>query len=510
VWVAQGTYDENITLKSGVALYGGFTGTESSKSPRDWFVHETILDGHAKGAAVVDAGSDVQEQATIDGFVIRNGRGRLVTDENSNIARFGGGIYATGASLRIANNAIEHNRADSGGGIYLSGGTYDVVSNVVADNAADGVSGSAIDADGIARFEDNDVYRNTVGYAYQDVPGTCIYCQGDGLLFVANRIHDNNGNNIASGQGAIILRNTITNNSMQFALVVDGDGARVAENVVSHNQGMGLSVYSYEAVIERNTITDNQTHTGPMGPLMVGIGLECRQAASIRDNLIAGNGASGIHLDRSSTLVNNTIVGNASQPGFFSYPKAGGIIAEGTGLTFTMINNVVAFNGFDGASGVFTSFGVSVPPDAQMTFHHNDVFQNMGTNSEGVTMDGNVSVDPTFIDRPGGNYRLDSASPLRDAGDRAAVLPGEKDLDGQDRILGVNVDIGAYEALVPGGYLAAAAIRDLRIAAGLDAATPADISIYAPGVDSPLQGGTIGVIDLLDAVYNHRAATGQR
>ena len=34
VWVARGTYTERITLKPGVALYGGFAGYETSLSER--------------------------------------------------------------------------------------------------------------------------------------------------------------------------------------------------------------------------------------------------------------------------------------------------------------------------------------------------------------------------------------------------------------------------------------------------------------------------------------------
>ena len=39
IWVAAGTYTENITLPSGVALYGGFTGVETSLSQRNWSVN---------------------------------------------------------------------------------------------------------------------------------------------------------------------------------------------------------------------------------------------------------------------------------------------------------------------------------------------------------------------------------------------------------------------------------------------------------------------------------------
>lgn len=52
VWVAAGRYVENITLKNGVALYGGFAGTETELGQRNWVVNETILDGNQAGSGV--------------------------------------------------------------------------------------------------------------------------------------------------------------------------------------------------------------------------------------------------------------------------------------------------------------------------------------------------------------------------------------------------------------------------------------------------------------------------
>jgi len=52
IWVARGTYNERITLKSGVELYGGFKGGERALNGRDWREHDTVLDGQREGTVV--------------------------------------------------------------------------------------------------------------------------------------------------------------------------------------------------------------------------------------------------------------------------------------------------------------------------------------------------------------------------------------------------------------------------------------------------------------------------
>jgi len=57
---------------------------------------------------------------------------------------------------------------------------------------------------------------------------------------------------------------------------------------------------------------------------------------------------------------------------------------------------------------------------------------------------GNISADPVFKDYAGGDYRLHPLSPCIDAGSNA-LSTTSVDLDGNDRLIGTYVDMGAYE-----------------------------------------------------------------
>ena len=52
VWVAAGTYQERITLRTCAHVYGGFAGTETQRSQRNWSANLTILDGNQAGSVV--------------------------------------------------------------------------------------------------------------------------------------------------------------------------------------------------------------------------------------------------------------------------------------------------------------------------------------------------------------------------------------------------------------------------------------------------------------------------
>jgi len=151
IWVAEGVYtqgtpepstQELINVPDRVRLYGGFDGSETSFSQRDWEANETILD--ASEAAPGDVPTDhvvVMEKGVthtrVDGFTITGGIADGGVDDS-----IGGGIYCSDIDNTnvIANCTIMHNTAEiSGAGISCSYASPQIVNCTVTDNDGTGI-----------------------------------------------------------------------------------------------------------------------------------------------------------------------------------------------------------------------------------------------------------------------------------------------------------------------------------------------------------------------------------
>jgi len=150
VWVAEGVYtqgtpepssQELITMPDCIRLYGGFDGSETALSQRDWEANETTLD--ASDAAPGGGPTDhvvVMEgviYTRIDGFTITGGDA-----DGDGQHDFGGGIYCSDIDDTnvISNCTIMNNTAElSGAGISCSYASPQILNCTVTDNTGTGI-----------------------------------------------------------------------------------------------------------------------------------------------------------------------------------------------------------------------------------------------------------------------------------------------------------------------------------------------------------------------------------
>jgi hypothetical protein len=144
IWVAEGTYapgagansqNSSFDLVDGVALYGGFKGTETARSQRDPLLHPTILSGDLQGddrpgyantadnAYHVVRAQDVGAATILDGFTIQGGYTTTLYGEYTSA---GAGLFFRHASPVVRNCTIQGNRAMEGAGAFCYDLSYPV------------------------------------------------------------------------------------------------------------------------------------------------------------------------------------------------------------------------------------------------------------------------------------------------------------------------------------------------------------------------------------------------
>jgi hypothetical protein len=145
IWVAAGTYkpttgtDRAATfqLKNGVALYGGFAGTETARDQRHPVTNVTTLSGDLNGDDVgftnnfenvyhVVAGAD---NSTLDGFTVTGGNANDQTGGCPG-TRCGGGMSNFFSNPTVTNVTFSGNSADYGGGGMFNNYSNPTVTNV--------------------------------------------------------------------------------------------------------------------------------------------------------------------------------------------------------------------------------------------------------------------------------------------------------------------------------------------------------------------------------------------
>ncbi|HJR80936.1 MAG TPA: choice-of-anchor Q domain-containing protein [Anaerolineales bacterium] len=400
IWVAAGTYkpttgaDRTISfaLKNGVAIYGGFAGTETLLSERDWEINLTILSGDLNGDDVgftnnsensyhVLTGGGTDSTAMLDGFTITAGyaNGALL------VHRRGGGMYNDGGSPTLTNLTFSGNSvsgpstSDGGGGMYNYNNSTPILTNITfSGNSAP--SGSGMFNSGSSPMLTNITFS-----------GNSASNGGGGMFNVVSDPTLKNvtfsGNSAANGGG---MYNGTSNPSLI--------NVSFSENSVSSHGG---GIYNFNS----DPILTNMTSTG---------------------NSASGRGGGMYNTDNSGPFLTNTILwGNTAS-------------SEGPEIYNGHLSTpVISYSLIQGSGGSGAGWDTSLGTDGGGTLDVNPLFVNAANSdlslqalSPAIDAGDNTAVPGGVTTDLVGNPRFKNISSVADTGNGTPPI----------------VDLGAYEA----------------------------------------------------------------
>lgn len=460
VWVAAGTYTpagpagdrtSAFLLSSGLALYGGFAGGETSLEERDWEANLTILSGDLNGDDVgtdgieenafhVVVASGCDDASVLDGFMIAGGNANGPADQKLDV---GGGLYNSNGDPRIRHCAFVGNWASGDGGAVHNEDYSDPLFDncTFVDNTAGGSGGGVSSTtycsprfDGCT-FSGNAAYHgggySSVGfYCYSCSPvfANCVFqnntaaVYGGAILDESNSgdltVHDSvfTGNWAGSRGGALDTdRNSDTCTLIRCAFVGNEAALGGALSLDFYNLDASLVNCSFAG----NTATSKggaiDLHTNRCVPGLVNC-LFSGNSATLGGGAIWGSYGS-------FTATNCTLVANTAGD------NGGGISSWSTYVGATL-TNCILWNNRD-AGGATERAQIDVE-SAEIRY---SCVQGWSGHYAGEK---NIDVSPLFVDLDGADDtpgtmdddgRLHSGSPCVDAGDTLAIPDDTWDLD---------------------------------------------------------------------------------
>lgn len=301
--------------------------------------------------------------ATGDGGAIWYNKGNIsgcgITGNTAN--NVGGGVSLSGGTSTLANNNIDHNKANQGGGMYTDG-NLTISSGTFSNNNASG-NGGGIISNGTVTMNGGSITGNYSGWDGGGVNSHATFnfnggaIQSNTAYWLGGNIHVQAVDNINNKQSVF----TVTSKISISGGKAEGSG------------GGGVCVYGTGAKLILNDGTSVKDNTAPTGGGINGNAAVEMKNATISGNKATSNNGGGIELfsDQygtgsfkmtSGTIENNTAT---SEGGGFHGPNftmtggtiqknnagtlAGGVLVNGTGACSmsggTITNNTSTYSG---------------------------------------------------------------------------------------------------------------------------------------------------------------------
>jgi hypothetical protein len=142
IWMKAGTYSVNTTPINfdNLLIYGGFAGTESKLSERDWHVNQTVFDGNNSVSPLRNSDLGATVSSVLDGVIVQNGLNKVGSNGSEN---GGGMILANGATVRnciFRNNRTQNDK--NGAAIHCHSGNIKIENSLFVNNTSTGNGGA--------------------------------------------------------------------------------------------------------------------------------------------------------------------------------------------------------------------------------------------------------------------------------------------------------------------------------------------------------------------------------
>lgn len=432
VRVAAGTYAENITLKPGISLYGGYSAADWSRN-----ISANTSTINAQGTTAVFAGSEISSAFTqttvVDGFTIRGGSA-------SAFQNFG--INVNSSSPTISNNTIigGNSTGNKSCGIFIDTGSNPLLTG----NSISGGSGTF--AYGVQLFAVNYTLSNQTissGTGTSGIGSYAVEISGTGTTNVSNNTVipgsattsvDSAGIS-AIGTGVVVISgNTINGGSStgnQYGIIANpaGGSLNVSTNSItlgtasSQNYGVYGTV-NYAVTVQKNTISAKGTN------ITRGISYASGPAAwNISGNSIHGGTGSnpiGIELTASSaTIIKNNIINGGTGGTIW------GILCSGCGGV-TVTNNTINAGTLTSAGG---ANGIRLNGSNTMSITNNIIYSTSTIGSRYGVFEFTATSDPISLQN---NLMFDLPSGFYfDENSTARILEGDLNLPANTVQLGL-------------------------------------------------------------------------